>query len=285
MIHFLVGHEAAKRLEAAFELDENLTGEILVLRDTLGIGPLQKEEGSTFNKLRTDFWKTIDANHKEDVEDQKQVLLTMARAIREEEPICLWMAPCVSDVCAYYWLISFFKDHPGMFHIININSLPFLNEKGQIFYPKNFSEVLPKEFVKTKRLLKEVSPSEYEVDIDEWKRLLEENSWVRVYEGGKKISSKPETYFDTMILNSAAFDFAKAHKVVQDVMKKNPETVSDKFIEWRIREMIQSGQLQVNGDPTKGFKEFEIKKAGKSETEQDAKPAAEDAEQSNLEMP
>lgn len=267
MIHFIVGHEAAKQLQGAFELDENLAGEILVLRDTLGIGPIQKTEGTTFGALRTEFWKTIDASFKEEVADQKHVLLTVARAIREEEPICLWMAPCVSDVCAYYWLLPFFKELPGMFHIININSLPFLNEKGQIFYPKNFSEVLPKEFIKTKRLLKEVSPSEFEVDGDEWKRLVEENTWVRVYEGGKKISSKPESYFDSTIVNSAAFDFVKASKVVHDVLKKNPETVADKFIEWRIREMIIAGQLAVNGDASKGFKDFEIKKAGKPETD------------------
>jgi hypothetical protein len=269
VIHFLVGHAAANQLQAAFALDENLSGEILVLQDTLGIGPLQRSEGQTFRQLRTDFWKTLDPHFKEEVEDQKRVLLTIARALREEEPICFWMAPCVSDVCAYFWLIPFFKDHPGMFHIININSLPFLNEKGQLFYPKNFSEVLPKEFVKTKRLLKEVTPAEYEVDVDEWKRLEEENTWVRVYEGGKKIISKPETHFDSMILNSVAFDFTKAHKVVHDVLKKNTQTLSDKFLEWRIRELIASGQLLVQGDSSKGFKEFEIKKAGKSGGEED----------------
>ena len=35
-----MGDEAAKNLKAAFELDENLQGEILVLKDTLGIGDL-----------------------------------------------------------------------------------------------------------------------------------------------------------------------------------------------------------------------------------------------------
>ena len=40
MLHIIVGDEAAKNLKAAFELDENLQGEILVLKDTLGIGDL-----------------------------------------------------------------------------------------------------------------------------------------------------------------------------------------------------------------------------------------------------
>jgi peptide deformylase len=74
-----------------------------------------------------------------------------------------------------------------MLHTINIVGLPFLNEKGQLFYPTNFSQIPAKEFLKTKRLLKEVTPAEYEVEGDEWARLQQENAWVRTYEGGKKI--------------------------------------------------------------------------------------------------
>ncbi|GBL35633.1 hypothetical protein EMGBS15_12280 [Filimonas sp.] len=66
-----------------------------------------------------------------------------------------------------------------------------------MFYPKNFSEVIPKEFMKTKRLLKKVTVAEYEVEGDEWAKLQSEDSLLRVYEGGKKIASKPVHHFDT----------------------------------------------------------------------------------------
>lgn len=264
MIHILVGHEAAKNLEAAFELDENLKGEIIVLKDTLGIGPILYSEEEKFVDVRTNFWKTLGVSFDEDerVIDEHTIKLLIVKALREEEPICFWMSPCVSDVCAYYWLLPMFKQHPSLLHTINIIGLPFLNEKGQLFYPTNFSQVPPKEFLKTKRLLKEVTVAEFEVEGDEWAKLQQENTWVRIYEGGKKIMSKEVSFFDSLIKNSLTNEFQKATKVVNETMKKITQTVSNNFIEWRIKELIAQEWIVLNGEIEKPFKEYEIKKVG-----------------------
>jgi Protein of unknown function/Domain of unknown function (DUF1835) len=259
VIHILVGDEAAKNLELAFQEDENLRGEILVLRDTLGIGPLLPSAEEDWKTLRTNFWKTINPSFEEIVNDEEVLKQIIDKAVADEEPACFWMAPCVSDACAYYWLLPYFKAHPGMLHVIQIVGLPFLNEKGQLFYPNNFSYVLPKEFVKTKRLLKEVSPAEFEIDGDEWQRLSEENTWVRIYEGGKKVISKPNTHFDLLLTNCLTDTFAKAHKIVNETMKKITQTLSPQYLEWRLRELISEQKVVVNGDIQKGLKEFEVK--------------------------
>jgi hypothetical protein len=269
MIHILVGHEAAKNLEEAFALDENLKGEIVVLKDTLGVGPIHPNEDEKFIEIRTSFWKDLDTSfpEEEQVLDENTIKLLAVKAQREEEPLCFWMSPCVTDVCAYFWLLTYLKQFPGMLHTINIVGLPFLNEKGQLFYPTNFSQIPAKEFLKTKRLLKEVTPAEYEVEGDEWARLQQENAWVRTYEGGKKIVSKDVSFFDTLIKNSLTDEFQKAHKVVNETMKKITQTVSHLFIEWRIKELIKANSIVINGDIAKHFKDFEIKKVGDSAIE------------------
>jgi len=269
MIHILVGHEAAKNLEEAFALDENLKGEIVVLKDTLGVGPIHPNEDEKFIEIRTSFWKDLDTSfpEEEQVLDENTIKLLAVKAQREEEPLCFWMSPCVTDVCAYFWLLTYLKQFPGMLHTINIVGLPFLNEKGQLFYPTNFSQIPAKEFLKTKRLLKEVTPAEYEVEGDEWARLQQENAWVRTYEGGKKIVSKDVSFFDTLIKNSLTDEFQKAHKVVNETMKKITQTVSHLFIEWRIKELIKANSIVINGDMAKHFKDFEIKKVGESAIE------------------
>ena len=269
MIHILVGHEAAKNLEEAFALDENLKGEIVVLKDTLGVGPIHPNEDEKFIEIRTSFWKDLDTSfpEEEQVLDENTIKLLAVKAQREEEPLCFWMSPCVTDVCAYFWLLTYLKQFPGMLHTINIVGLPFLNEKGQLFYPTNFSQIPAKEFLKTKRLLKEVTPAEYEVEGDEWARLQQENAWVRTYEGGKKIVSKDVSFFDTLIKNSLTDEFQKAHKVVNETMKKITQTLSHLFIEWRIKELIKANSIVINGDIAKHFKDFEIKKVGDSAIE------------------
>jgi hypothetical protein len=277
MIHILVGHEAAKNLEAAFALDENLQGEILVLRDTLGIGEILSTPEISHDDVRTGSWQVIVPGFQDQVSDEQQLLATIQKALENEEPVCFWLSPCVSDVCAYYWLLSYFKPYPEMLHTINIIGLPFLNEKGQLFYPSNFSQVPPKEFKKTKRLLKEVSISEYEVETDEWKRLQQENAWVRTYEGGKKITSRDITYFDGVISSVVASTMQKANKIIHEAMKKIPQTISHLFLEFRLRQLLQQGAFAFNGPIDAPLKELEVKLAG-STIETTAEVSSQDQE-------
>ena len=126
--HIIVGNEAAKPLQEAQSLDESLQGEIVVLKDTLGIGPIYISEGQTFSEIRTDFWKSINAAWPENqvVEDEQNVM-AICDALQEDDQVWFWMAPCVSDVMAYYWLLNYFKKHPGVLHCIFINRLQFFN--------------------------------------------------------------------------------------------------------------------------------------------------------------
>ncbi len=262
MIHILVGHEAAKNLEAAFALDENLQGEILVLRDTLGIGEILSTPEVSHDAIRTGAWQAMVPGFQDIVTDEQNVKVIIQKALENEEPVCFWLSPCVSDVCAYYWLLSYFKPYPEMLHTINIIGLPFLNDKGQLFYPSNFSQVPPKEFKKTKRLLKEVSVSEYELETDEWSKLQQENAWVRTYEGGKKVLSRDVTCYDAVISGVVSATMQKAHKIIMEAMKKIPQTISHFFLEFRLRQLLQQGAFAHNGNADAPLKELEVKLAG-----------------------
>ena len=271
MIHIIAGDEAAKNLEAAFLLDENLRGDVLILKDMLGIGPIELDAEMNHDEVRTECWKIMSPNQIDHAsQDQHNVLQLIEKAVAEEEPVCFWMAPCVTDVCAYFWLLPYFKKQADMLHMINIIGLPFLNEKGQLFYPKNFSEVVPTEFLKTKRLLKKVTVAEYEVEGDEWTKLQTESTWVRVYEGGKKIVSKELTYYDSLLSTSLTTEFQKGTKVVNEAMKKCTQTLTSVFLEWRLRELVMSQAVAINGDVEKAVKDFEVKKVGEPAAEMEA---------------
>jgi hypothetical protein len=266
MIHIIVGEESAAQLRAAFELDENLSGEILVLQDQLGIGPIAVHNQQSHDPVRRAFWKLISPHHHIAFSDDYfRVEAIIEKAQQEEEPCCFWLSPSVHDICAYYWLMRLFKPYPDVLHTINIIGLPFLNEKGQLFYPKSFTEVIPKEFIKTKRLLKKVTLAEYEVEADEWLRLQQEDQWVRTGEGGKKIQSRPLHYYDAHIISSIGGEFQKGSKIISEAMKKSGPYVLPAFLEWRLREIIQQHDVEIKGDTEKPTKEFEIRMAGKPE--------------------
>ena len=101
MIHIIAGDEAAKNLEAAFLLDENLRGDVLILKDMLGIGPIELDAEMNHDEVRTECWKIMSPNQIDHAsQDQHNVLQLIEKAVAEEEPVCFWMAPCVTDMCA-----------------------------------------------------------------------------------------------------------------------------------------------------------------------------------------
>ncbi len=259
MIHIICGKEAAKNLEAAFELDENLRGELVVLNDRLSYGPLRSEAEESHDSLRSSYWQKMVAQPELRYNDEEVLKQTIEKALQDEEPLCLWMAPNANDVCAYFWLLTYTRPYPSLLHTIFINGLPFLNEKGQLFYPHSFTEVPPREFVKTKRLLREVSVAEYEVDGDEWQRLQDEHSMLRLYEGGKKITSQSNEKFDTPLMNSISSEFQKASKVLNEALKKIKEPCEASFLENRLRELIPLFSVETRGDINKSLRDFEIR--------------------------
>lgn len=261
-MHIMAGQAAADNLKNAFELDENLRGEILVFHDQLALGPILMEEGQTFDELRTAYHHLLHPESQEMMQEDAALKSWIEKALAEEEPVCFWLSPCAMDVCAYYRILPYFKNHPGMLHIIAINGLPFLNEKGQLFYPNSFAQIPAREFMKTKRLLREVTPSEFETDGDEWARLCAENTWVRTYEGGKKIISRDVSYYDAQIQAVIGTEFQKASKILNESLKKTALQHAETFLSWRIRTLATSGQFQTQGDLNKGLKDFEVKKTG-----------------------
>ena len=104
--------------------------------------------------------------------------------------------------------------------------------------------------------------SEFEVDPDEWKKLCVENSTVRILEGGKKIISKDETFYDNEILKNLSTEWQKATRVLGNTLHRMKIKTGDVFLMWRMKELISQGSVEVLGDVNKGWKEFDVKLAG-----------------------
>lgn len=260
MIHIITGEHSAAQLRKAFLLDENLRGEIFVLNDYLHIGEIFSTPEISHQEIRNSFWKNIVSEEELVPNDVETIQNCIDKANTDEEPVCFWMAPSARDICNYYFLLRFFKPHKGMLHTIQIAGLPFLNEKNQLFIPNSFAEIPPKEFTKTKRLLKEVSAAEYELDIDEWNKIMNENAPLRIYEGGKKIVSKDVNYVDKVILSVLSSDNKKLSRILNDFTKKTTWEVPNSYVKKRLITMAQEGDIYCNKATQEKDMEFSLLK-------------------------
>ncbi len=268
MLHIVFEQANVEALQKAIELDESLVGEIIEIKDDFAVGPLGDIYGTEGYQERRDWWKTLlefsPYTDSLNIVDDKLTVHNLLKNLDEEpeEQVWIWMGQNAHDVCSYYWLMSQLKEYQGQIQVLYLNNLPFINEKGNIFYPTNLHEIQPKEFLKAKKLARPITLSEFEVDPDEWKKICKEPSMVRFLEGGKKLVGKEVDFYDKDILANVTKDAAKLQKVLTNTLNKMKVKTGDVFLVWRMREMAAVGKLQVNGDWSKGWKEITISLVG-----------------------
>ncbi|MCO6498347.1 MAG: DUF1835 domain-containing protein [Chitinophagaceae bacterium] len=258
-MYIVFGEEDAKVLAASFDLDENMRSDIIVVDDDWSIGPLNEEEGEDGEKATRDEWIAKLYEKKAAAEESYTDRIRKILNDNPEEEAIMWIAPNSRDVCGYYYLVTALSDCKGRLYTIWLNNLPFINEKGMIFYPSFLSEIPAREFLKARKLATEVSLSTFETDPDEWKKLVAQNKPLRVLESHKRLLSKDENYFDKEILNLLQNDFQKASRLTASLKGKSNQYVNPRFILWRLRELINAGVIEARGDwPAQ--ENFEVRK-------------------------
>jgi hypothetical protein len=71
---------------------------------------------------------------------------------------------------------------------------------------------------------------------------MDENEMVRIFKDDSVISEK-ETFYDALILSNVTNVYIKAARVVGGTMGQSKYLVGDMFIDYRMRVLINSGEL------------------------------------------
>ncbi len=267
MIHVVFQQADVHTLKKAIELDETLTGDVIQIRDDFAVGPIDNLDSEDGWAARENWQRSLlnespysSENLVGSFDDRKTVKEIKQRLDgNDKEELWIWMGQNQHDVCSYYWIISQLKDYQGKIVILYFNNLPFINDKGQIFYPAALHEILPKEFLKAKKLNRKITLSEFEVDPDEWKRLCNENAMVRILEGGKKIVGMDESFYDKDLLTGLSSEWQKGNRAMQSVLGKMKIKTGDVFLLWRMKKLAEEGKIEINGDTSKSWKDFEVR--------------------------
>jgi hypothetical protein len=269
MIHVVFQQSDVEVLQQAMELDETLKGEIFEIKDEWGVGPLSGLDTDEGWNARLEWWRSllIDTPYGEKLVgsfDDRETVRQLKEKLDADETLeaWIWMGQNQHDVTGYYWLMPQLRSYQGRVMILYLNNLPFINDKGQIFYPTKVHDILPKEAVKAKKLARPVTLSEFEVDPDEWKKIVEENAMVRILEGGKKIDGKDASFYDGEIMKNITPEWQKAWRVLSNTLHRMKIKTGDVYIMWRIKHLIAEGKIETTGNVTSTWKEFDLRKGG-----------------------
>jgi len=272
MIHLVFNTADIAAIEAAIELDDSLAGKVIEIKDDYAVGPLLDIYETEGFQARRDWWATIleHSPYEEqlNIVDDKLTVHNLLNELNHDEnqEIWIWMGQNVHDVCGYYWVMSQCKEFQGRIQVLYLNNLPFLNEKGQLFYPSYLSQIQPKEFLKAKKLARPITLSEFELDPDEWKKICQENYGARFLEGGKKIVSVDISLYDKEILSLLTKNAQKLPSAISNILTKMKVKTGDAFIVSRLKVLAEHGKIIFNGDWSKGWKDMVIQMPGGSTT-------------------
>ena len=263
MLHIVFQEADISVLQKAIELDEKLSGDVWQIKDEFAVGPIANIYETEGYQNRRDWWMEL-LEHSPytdaiNIVDDKLTVHHLTERLQDEKEVSwIWMGQNAHDVCGYYWLMSQLKEYQGKVFILYLNNLPFINEKGQLFYPNNLSEIQPKEFLKAKKLARPISLSEFEVDPDEWKKSCNENGLIRTLEGGKKIVSRSEDYYDSALVNLLNTEPQKLSKLLHSFYSKAKIQTGDVFLVWRIKKLVEQNKILVQGEWSKGWKDITL---------------------------
>ena len=270
-MHIVFQQTAKEVLEQGFALDETIDHKIINLKSDYSIGPVEFPVSDETYEKRNDWWKKIIEeesdlsfvkNSEEDIEQIKEIKNILEN--NPEEQLWIWIAPNKQDVSGYYFLLSQLSEVIEQVYVVWLNNLPFINEKGNIFYPRYLSEIPSKEFIKAKKLFRSVTPGEMEVDLDEWDKLCRENKVMRILKDHKKIIQDDEDYFDKPLLNLITPEWQKVSKIIQQFNHKSLDSIPEEYLLWRFKTMIENGGINSQGD-INNKKEWEVKKESDGE--------------------
>ena len=270
MIHLVFETASVAILQSAMEMDASLEGKVLEIKDDYAVGPIADIFETEGYQARRDWWMELlqysPYEEQLDIVDDKLVVHQLIQELQENEneQVWIWMGQNAHDVCGYYWLMSQLKELQGQVQVLYLNNLPFLNEKGQLFYPTHLSQIQPKEFLKAKKLARPITLSEFELDPDEWKKLCQENEGVRFLEGGKKLVSMHLSCYDKEILSLLTKNAQKLPSALSNIMAKLKVKLGDAFIVARLKAMEEAGKIVFVGSWTKGWKDMVVQMPGGS---------------------
>jgi hypothetical protein len=269
MIHIVFNESEVDLMKQVIEMDETVAGDVLQIKDDFAVGPLAAIDTEEGWQARVEWWRgqLQGSPYNEELAgsfDDRETVKQLKEKLdaNPEEELWIWMGQNQHDVCGYYWLMPQFRDYQGRVMILYLNNLPFINDKGQIFYPSWLQEIQPKEFIKAKKLARPITLSEFEIDPDEWRKIAEENAVVRILEGGKKIVGKEESFYDNEVIKNMTGEWQKATRALTNILHRMKIKTGDVFIMQRMKQLISEGKIQVMGDTGKSWKDFDVRIEG-----------------------
>lgn len=266
-VHIVFGDSFAGSLKIAFkQMGYADTHKIVTFRDFFSIGPLwrlHEEEGRNQRKEWLSDHINVDYNEvdEDDAEINHQNLMGQIDRIPAQAAIVIWSSGNAYEQAGLRYALHLLRYKPNKIFVFNAGdacSRRFNLIDRRIDY--RYSGEIPAEKLKVVFVETEEGgsiPSHTRKLLErEWLELAERHEVLRIWDG-KRIVSVDENYFDSYLLETvdklnhykANLNFIKAARVIGEALGYCEQYVGDSYFEYRLRQLIYNGDLEIKGVP------------------------------------
>lgn len=259
-IHLVCGESAAGLL--TYSLGSQCH-KIIGFPDFFAEGPLQdlhNEEG--FQKRHQWLMEHLNMENnflKEEYPIRFRKTLEQIKTLPENYPILLWMAENANEQIGLRYFLYLLQNHANEMYVINTalacKEVMKAKEVQTIF--NHTGEVHPEliRAIYEQKLFQPLTKEERQMYQNEWVELAKTDGMLRIWQDNK-IQTVSEDYYDAKIIQTAKklhskqeqVDFVKAARIVGNLLGYVAGQISDAYLEYRIRCLVNKGIFEIKGN-------------------------------------
>ncbi|MBD8070143.1 DUF1835 domain-containing protein [Bacillus sp. PS06] len=259
-VHLVTSESAAGALRVGLDRPKHVIG----FQDSFAIGPLWKLDETIGQSHRNEwFYDHINLEQPNDYEFQNQFSKSLLEIddIREQDPIYIWTGNNVEEQIGIRFILYLLRNKTNDCYIINstdsyISNIKPMPINGHIYYT---SQIKPNDLnflFKQNQKINPLSQQDKEKYVDEWENLSQSTLVLRILSQGE-IMNVSEDYYDDQILelikglkaNQDSNHFVKTGAVIAEFLNISKMPVNPFYLEYRIRDMVYNGRLELKGVP------------------------------------
>lgn len=254
--HLIVSESDAGSLRAALKRPDT----VIPVPGFFSFGPLWKlleKEGQAYRNE----WLYDHINFELENDEYEQRFINSLRQIRdlpEDVPLYIWYGPNAEEQTMLRFLIHFLKDQKNDIRLIDTGTSGHLST-GQL----SLSEM--QALFKTQRNHQPVNVEKQISLLREWQELSESKAVLRVWQDDVLKDASEDIYdhllieaIQTLQKSQETMDFVRVMDVIFHVFFTADTFINTTFLEYRIRQMIYAGTLDIKGVP-KSMSHYRVK--------------------------
>lgn len=262
-VHIVCGDSFAGSLKLALrKLGLESEHKIIVLRERYAIGPLWRLHEPEGQALRSEWLRDHinDEGDDQDASDRADQVKRHLALIPQDASIILWSSGNAYEQIGMRHAAYLTKDMPQSCYIMQAAETCYeLFDRPDLIIRYSHSGEIPDDKLAEVWRTGERKPLDAPVRSAlalEWLELAGSEEVLRIWEQGR-IQSVSAEYYDDYIMSTIEQlhgdrgnrDFIKAARVIGQALGYCEQYVGDSFLEYRLRELIYKGKLQIKGVP------------------------------------